>query len=145
MKITVNKAKKGLTEVVLTLLGLTAGKIAMNLASGKVPDVAVPAIGLVGLAPHFMEGSSDELVAFGNGITLAGAIDGFQKVKARVPFIANLPFVDSVPSLAGGIGTLPYNFGFKALSGNYDNAAALVLGDVPGNGSRLLLDASLVN
>lgn len=146
MKVTVNKAKKGLTEVALTLLGLTVGKVGMNLASGKIPDAAVPAIGLTGLVPHFMENSSDELKAFGNGVTLAGAIDGFQKAKAKFPFIANLPFVSQVPSLAGaGVGTLPYNFGFRQLNGPDAMDEARALGNVSSGRTPLLLESGLVN
>lgn len=81
MKPTVKKTKDAGLQALAIILGLSAGKIAMMFASGKIPAQFVPLLGALGFLPHFMD-SDDFLKNVGTAVIAAGGITAIQNVTA---------------------------------------------------------------
>ena len=112
IKPSVNKAKNAALQALAILLGLSAGKVAMMFAGGKIPAMAVPLLGALGFVPHFTN-SDAFLKDFGTGVITAGGIDGLQKLTAGksgvmgqlnmyLPALNSTTIVAAAPANGGG-------------------------------------------
>lgn len=81
VKPSLKKTKDAVKEAIATLGGFLFGNFAMTIAEKYLPSQAVPAVGGVGLIPHFAN-MDDTSRAFGNGVLAAGVTDGLKKVTA---------------------------------------------------------------
>lgn len=100
MNANVKKAKDAGIDALAIVGGLILGKYAMDFAQGKVPAMAVPALGLLGLAPHFTDIGGEIGKQVGNGLLAAGAIQGvknFTSGKTGLLATVNSAF----PALSG--------------------------------------------
>lgn len=81
MKPTVKKAKDAGLQALAIVLGLSASKVAMMFATGKIPSWAVPMLGALGFLPHFMD-SDDFLKTVGTAAIAAGGATALQNATA---------------------------------------------------------------
>lgn len=94
----VDKTKDGMLQVLLILAGVAAGKFTTAFASKFLPAWAAPLLNSAGLIPHFSGASANEK-AFGNGMLIAGTLDSFAQLQAKIPFLQK--FSPFVPKLNG--------------------------------------------
>lgn len=118
MNAKVTKAKNAAIDALAIVAGFIAGKFAMDFAQGKMPAMAVPALGLLGLVPHVFDIGGDEVKHVGSGLLAAGMIQGAKNFTAgKTGILANIN--GALPSLSGFSGYA----GLAGLSDNPDYQA----------------------
>jgi hypothetical protein len=113
MNVSVSKAKSAATDTLAIVAGLVAGKFAMDFASGKLPGAAVPALGLLGLVPHFSNIGGEMGKQVGSGLLAAGFIQAAKNfTSGKSGLLAQVN--SALPSLSGFAG-------YAGLSGLHEN------------------------
>ncbi len=120
MNAKVTKAKNAAVDSLAIVAGLIVGKFAMDFAQGKVPAMAVPALGLLGLVPHFTDVGGDLGKNVGSGLLAAGMIQGAKNFTAgKTGLLATVN--NALPALSGfsgyaGLSGLNENPDYQALA-----------------------------
>ncbi len=120
MKVSVAKAKDAGTDALAVVAGLIAGKFAMDFAQGKLPAVAVPVVGLLGLVPYFTDLGGTLGKNVGSGLLAAGVIQaGKNFTTGKTGLLASVN--SALPALSGfsgyaGLAGLHENSDYQALA-----------------------------
>lgn len=136
MNVSVAKVKEAGQDSLAVIAGLIAGKFAMDFAQGKVPAMAVPALGLLGLVPYVSNIGGQVGKNIGSGLLAAGIIQAGKNFTAgKSGFLASVN--NALPSLSG-FG------GYAGLAGLHENPDYLALSATPEVAAPMADDRSLL-
>lgn len=129
IKPSVKKAKEAGLQALAILLGLSAGKVAMMFAGGKLPAWVTPLLGGLGILPHFMD-ADDFLKTLGSAAIAAGGVVALQNVTAGKPGVIGklnmyLPALNATTVIAAAPAAGGGTAGFRGLGNPSYNMSVL--------------------